>query len=151
MGRMDTCMWLHTCSVVSDFLHPMDWDPPGSSVHGVFQARNTGVGCHFLLQGIFLTQGLNLHLLRLLHWQADSLLLHYLGSPYFLQSALNHHQSSKNQKVLSSPSTKTSTAPSMCVLLVQGVTNPTNFSAAVFLVAVDQTTFTASSLTVTCP
>ena len=32
--------------------------------------KNTGVGCHFLLQGIFLTQGLNLHLL---HWQADSL------------------------------------------------------------------------------
>ena len=30
---------------------------------------------HFLLQGIFLTQGLNLCLLRLLHWQASSLLL----------------------------------------------------------------------------
>ena len=29
--------------------------------------------CHFLLQGIFLTQGLNLHLLHLLHWQVDSL------------------------------------------------------------------------------
>ena len=27
-------------------------------------------GCHFLLQGIFLTQGLNLRLLCLLHWQA---------------------------------------------------------------------------------
>ena len=31
---------------------------------------NTGVGCHALLQGIFLTQGLNLYLLCLLHWQA---------------------------------------------------------------------------------
>ena len=31
-----------------------------------------GVGCHFLLQGIFLTQELNRHLLRLLHWQAGS-------------------------------------------------------------------------------
>ena len=29
--------------------------PPGSSVHGVFPGENTGVGCHFLLQGIFLT------------------------------------------------------------------------------------------------
>ena len=28
--------------------------------------KNTGVGCHFLLQGIFLDQGSNLHLL---HWQ----------------------------------------------------------------------------------
>ena len=37
------------------------WDFPG---------KNTGVGCHLLLQGIFLTQGSNL---RLLHWQVDSL------------------------------------------------------------------------------
>ena len=41
------------------------WDSPG---------KNTGVGCHFLLQGVFPTQGLNPCLLRLLHWQADSLL-----------------------------------------------------------------------------
>ena len=40
-----------------------------------------GLGCHFLLWGIFLTQRLNLHLLHLLHWQVDSLLLHHLGSP----------------------------------------------------------------------
>ena len=38
-----------------------------------FPGKNTGVGCHFLLQGIFLTQGLNLSLLYLLHWQAGSL------------------------------------------------------------------------------
>ena len=34
------------------------WDSPG---------KNTGVVCYALLQGIFLTPGLNLHLLRLLH------------------------------------------------------------------------------------
>ena len=33
--------------------------PPGSSVHGDSPSKNTGVGCHALLQGIFLTQGLN--------------------------------------------------------------------------------------------
>ena len=33
------------------------------------------MGCRFLLQGVFWTQGLNLHLLCLLHWQMDSLLL----------------------------------------------------------------------------
>ena len=49
------------------------WDSPG---------KNTGVGCHSLLQGIFPTQGLNQHLLYLLHWQADSLPLLYLGSPF---------------------------------------------------------------------
>ena len=38
-----------------------------------FPGKNTGVGCHSLLQGIFPTQGLNPHPLCLLHWQADSL------------------------------------------------------------------------------
>ena len=38
-----------------------------------FLGKNTGVGCHFLLQGIFLTQGQNQCLL-LLHWRAGSLL-----------------------------------------------------------------------------
>ena len=40
------------------------WDSPG---------KNTGMGCHFLLQGIFLSQGSNPCLLHLLHWQAGSL------------------------------------------------------------------------------
>ena len=40
----------------------------GSSVQ-----ENTGVGCHALLQGIFPTQGWNLHLLCLLRWQEGSL------------------------------------------------------------------------------
>ena len=33
------------------------------------------MGCHFLLQGIFLTQGSNPHLLSLVHWQEGSLSL----------------------------------------------------------------------------
>ena len=37
-------------------------------------------GCRFLLQGVFLTQGLNLPLLCLLHWQTDSLPI-YNGTP----------------------------------------------------------------------
>ena len=47
---------------------PMDCGPPGSSVHGILQAR-TRVGYCALLQGIFPTQGLNLCLLPPLHWQ----------------------------------------------------------------------------------
>ena len=54
---------------------PMDCSPPDSSVHGNSLGKNTGVGCHFLLQGIFSTQGSNLCLLHLLHWQAGYLLL----------------------------------------------------------------------------
>ena len=42
-----------------------------------FPDRNTAVGCHFLLQGIFPTPGSNL---CLLHWQADSLPLSHQGS-----------------------------------------------------------------------
>ena len=38
-----------------------------------FPGKNTGVGCHSLLQGIFPTQGSSPCLLCLLHWQADSL------------------------------------------------------------------------------
>ena len=38
---------------------PMGSSLSSSSVNGIFQARITGVGCHFLLQGIFLTQELN--------------------------------------------------------------------------------------------
>ena len=40
-----------------------------------FPGKNTGVGSHFLLQGIFLTQGLNPCLPNLLHWQVGSLAL----------------------------------------------------------------------------
>ena len=40
--------------------------------------KKTAVGCHFLLQGIFPTQELNL---SLLHWQVDSLPLSHQGSP----------------------------------------------------------------------
>ena len=43
--------------------------------------QTTGMGCHFLLQGIFPTQASNQHLLHLLHWQEDYLPLCHLGSP----------------------------------------------------------------------
>jgi len=43
---------------------PMDCSVPGSCVHGNSRGKNTGVGCHSLLQGIFPTQGSNLGLLH---------------------------------------------------------------------------------------
>ena len=46
----------HSCPTLCD---PMDGGPPGSSVHGDSPGKNTGVGCHALLQGVFPTQGLN--------------------------------------------------------------------------------------------
>ena len=64
----DVCA--QSCLILCD---PMDCSPPGSSVHGT-PGKNTGTDCHFLLQGIFLTQGLNPGL-------ADSLPLHHLERP----------------------------------------------------------------------
>ena len=54
--------------------HPKDLSLPGFPAHGIFQARNTRVGSHFLLQRIFPTQGLNPWLLHLLQRQVGSLL-----------------------------------------------------------------------------
>jgi len=53
-----------------------------------FPRQNTGVGCHSLLQGIFLTQELSLESPAL---QADSLLLCHLGSSSL--PALNYYNS----------------------------------------------------------
>ena len=47
-----------------------------------FSRKNTWVGCHAFLQGIFPTQGSNNCLLCLLHWQVDSLPLAPPGKPY---------------------------------------------------------------------
>ena len=72
------------CSVTQSRLtlcDPVDCSPLGSSPWD-FQARILGVGCHFLLQGIFPSQGLNPRLLCLLYWQVDSPPLHHMGSPH---------------------------------------------------------------------
>ena len=60
--------------------HPMGCSLPGSSVLGIFPGKNTGAIGHFLLQGVFLTQGSNPSLWHLLHWRADFLPLSHLGS-----------------------------------------------------------------------
>ena len=52
-----------SCPTLCD---PMDCSPPGFSVHRDSPGKNTRVGCHSLLQGIFLTQEWNPHFL---HWR----------------------------------------------------------------------------------
>ena len=46
---MCECLVTQSCPTLCD---PTDYSPPGSSVHGIFPGKNTGVGCHFLLQHI---------------------------------------------------------------------------------------------------
>ena len=45
---MSLCLVTQSCPTLCD---PMDCIPPDSSVHGDSPGKNTGVGCHFLLQG----------------------------------------------------------------------------------------------------
>ena len=64
---MGACVCAQLCLTLCDAMDSArllcPWDFPG---------KKTGVGCHFLLQEIFQTQGWNPSLLSLLHWQADS-------------------------------------------------------------------------------
>ena len=78
-GAMLLCSVTQSCL---ELCHPMNCNPPGSSVHGDSPGTNTGVGCHALLQGIFPTQGLNRDLphCRWIHY-----LLSYQGSPRILE------------------------------------------------------------------
>ena len=66
-----SCVRLSVTPLTVSFQLLCPWDSPG---------KDTGMGCHFLLLGTFLTQGLNLHFLCLLYWQADSLPLSHLWS-----------------------------------------------------------------------
>ena len=66
------------CPALCNPAKAVDCSPPGSPVHGDSPGRNPGVGCHFLLQGIFPTQGSNL---GLLHCRRILYHLSHQGSP----------------------------------------------------------------------
>ena len=60
------CRPINPCAVLCLFTqsyttlcNPMNCSPPGSPVHGGSSGKNTGMGCHILLQGIFPTWRLN--------------------------------------------------------------------------------------------
>ena len=70
-GQKISVLWFNHCAVLClvtlsclTLCDPVGGSLPGSSVHGDSSDKHTGVGCHALLQGIFLTQGLNLGLLN---------------------------------------------------------------------------------------
>ena len=70
------CLVAQSCPTICD---PMNYSLPGCSVYGDSPGKNTGVGCHVLLQGIFPTQGSNPGLLH------HRLILYHLsrqGSPF---------------------------------------------------------------------
>ena len=53
------CVLCLAAQLCPTLCNPMDWSSPGSSVHRDSPGKNTGLGCHALLQGIFPTQGSN--------------------------------------------------------------------------------------------
>ena len=71
------CVCAQSCPTVHD---PLDCSPPGFSVHGIFQARILE-WVVISSSRIFPTQGSNSCLLRLLHWQVDSLTAAPPGKP----------------------------------------------------------------------
>ena len=71
LGRLQSCLTLYD---------PVDCSPPGSSVHGISQARILEWAAMTSSRGSLLTQGLNLCLLCLRHRQVDSLSLCHLRS-----------------------------------------------------------------------
>ena len=85
-------------SVMSNSLWPMHCSLPGSSVHGDSPGKNTGVGCHAVLQGIFPTQRLNLGLphcrwiLYHLSYQGSPRILEWVVYPFFRGSFLPRNQ-----------------------------------------------------------
>ena len=71
-------VFFFSCSVISNSLCPHGLWTPRLPCPWDFPGKNTGVGCYFLLLGIFSTQGSNP---CFQHWQADSLPLSHQGSP----------------------------------------------------------------------
>ena len=67
-----SCVQLYAYAWTVAHQAPLSGDSPG---------KDTGVGCHTLLQGIFPTQGSNPLLSRLLHWQEGSLTRAPAGKP----------------------------------------------------------------------
>ena len=71
LGSRKGMNWSETHLVGSSSLWSHGLYPTRLLCPWYFPGKNTGIGCHFLLQGIFPTQGLNL---GLLHCRQDSLL-----------------------------------------------------------------------------
>ena len=89
------CLVAQSCPTLCN---PIHYGPPGSSVHGDSPGKNTEVGCHVLLQGIFPTQELNQ---SLLHCRRILYQLSYQGNPPAILLLVIHPGKTKalNQKM----------------------------------------------------
>ena len=76
---LSLCVFVHACMRAQSCLtlKLMNYSLPRLLCPWNFPGKKTGVGCHFLLQRLFLIQRSNLNLL---YWQVDSLPLNRYGS-----------------------------------------------------------------------
>ena len=84
------CMRAHlVAQLCLSLLDPMDCRPPASSVHGDSPGKNTGVGFHSLLQGIFLTHRSNLGL-----WHCRQIIYHlsHQGKWLYFNTLILHEE-----------------------------------------------------------
>ena len=86
---------MYVCAQLCPTLRdPMDCNLPRASVHGIFPRKNTGVGCHFLLQGIFPTKGF----LQLLHCPVRAPI--FWGGPFGCEYFRKSEHEQKRDKLI---------------------------------------------------
>ena len=82
------CVFVKVARSCLTLCNPMGCSLSGSFVHGDFPGKNTRLGCHFLFQGIFPTQGLNLglpHCRQILYYlshQESPRILEWVSYPF---------------------------------------------------------------------
>ena len=90
--------------------NPMDCSPPGSSVQGNSPGKNTRVGCHAFLQGVFPTPGLNLglpHHRQFLYCLSHQGMLVDKNWPFEMITLIDYHPGTKREKLVSEELSKT--------------------------------------------
>ena len=105
MEALNCCSAAQSCPTLCNPVTVAHQAPPWD-----FSDKNTRVCCHFLLQGIFPTQGSNM---LLLYWQVDSLPLSHQGSPsdVYLYSVSNYCLHSHITSLMMFPDYSTKTPP----------------------------------------
>ena len=101
------CLVTELCPTLCD---PMDCSPPGSSVQGETPGKNTRVGCHAFLQGVFPTPGLNLglpHHRQFLYCLSHQGMLVDEKWPFEMISLIDYHPGTKREKLVSQKLFKT--------------------------------------------
>ena len=95
MARAMKVLLAQSCPTLCD---PMDCSPPGSSLCEDLPDKNTEVGCHSLLQGIFPTQGSNpgllycRQILYCLSHQESPIILEWIAYPFSKESSRPRNQ-----------------------------------------------------------